>query len=79
MGSGSGSAGRAAVLDDGRLADSHGRTVDFRNTVVIMTSNIGLEFLMQGVTIDGRCGKTRPVCDWCASEPLPTGVPKPGR
>jgi len=42
------------VLDDGRLTDSHGRTVDFRNTVVIMTSNIGSEFLMQGVTADGE-------------------------
>jgi ATP-dependent Clp protease ATP-binding subunit ClpB len=42
------------VLDDGRLTDSHGRTVDFRNTVVIMTSNIGSEYLMQGVTADGE-------------------------
>ena len=42
------------VLDDGRLTDSHGRTVDFRNTVVIMTSNIGSEFLMQGVTAQGE-------------------------
>jgi ATP-dependent Clp protease ATP-binding subunit ClpB len=42
------------VLDDGRLTDSHGRTVDFRNTVVIMTSNIGSEYLMHGVTADGE-------------------------
>ena len=42
------------VLDDGRLTDSHGRTVDFRNTVVIMTSNIGSEYLMQGVTRTGE-------------------------
>ena len=34
--------------------DSHGRTVDFRNTVVIMTSNIGSELLMQGVTAEGE-------------------------
>jgi ATP-dependent Clp protease ATP-binding subunit ClpC len=33
------------VLDDGRLTDSHGRTVSFRNAVIIMTSNIGSEFL----------------------------------
>jgi ATP-dependent Clp protease ATP-binding subunit ClpC len=33
------------VLDDGRLTDGQGRTVDFRNTVVIMTSNLGSEFL----------------------------------
>src|SRR6185436_9231369 len=42
------------VLDDGRLTDSHGRTVDFRNTVVIMTSNIGSEYLLEGVTTAGE-------------------------
>ncbi|MFE5409960.1 ATP-dependent chaperone ClpB [Microbacterium sp. NPDC056569] len=42
------------VLDDGRLTDSHGRTVDFRNTVIIMTSNLGSEFLLEGVTRDGE-------------------------
>ncbi|KQU66537.1 ATP-dependent chaperone ClpB [Phycicoccus sp. Root101] len=42
------------VLDDGRLTDSHGRTVDFRNTVIIMTSNIGSEHLLEGVTPDGE-------------------------
>ena len=35
------------VMDDGRLTDGHGRTVDFRNTVIIMTSNVGSEFLKQ--------------------------------
>ena len=35
------------VLDDGRLTDGHGRTVDFRNTMIIMTSNLGSEFLVQ--------------------------------
>ncbi len=34
------------ILDDGRLTDSHGRTVDFKNTVVIMTSNIGSQFIL---------------------------------
>ena len=38
------------VLDDGRLTDSQGRTVDFKNTVIIMTSNIGSRFLLEGVT-----------------------------
>ncbi len=38
------------VLDDGRLTDSQGRTVDFRNTVVLMTSNIGSQHLLQGAT-----------------------------
>jgi len=42
------------VLDDGRLTDAQGRTVDFRNTVVIMTSNIGSEFLIEGVTGAGE-------------------------
>nr|WP_320049454.1 ATP-dependent chaperone ClpB [uncultured Desulfuromonas sp.] len=35
------------IMDDGRVTDSHGRTVDFKNTVIIMTSNIGAEFLLQ--------------------------------
>jgi ATP-dependent Clp protease ATP-binding subunit ClpB len=42
------------VLDDGRLTDSQGRTVDFRNTIVIMTSNIGSPYLLEGMTDDGR-------------------------
>jgi ATP-dependent Clp protease ATP-binding subunit ClpB len=42
------------VLDDGRLTDARGRTVNFRNTVVIMTSNIGSEYLLEGVTPSGE-------------------------
>jgi ATP-dependent Clp protease ATP-binding subunit ClpB len=42
------------VLDDGRLTDAQGRTVDFRNTIVIMTSNIGSEYLLEGVTPSGE-------------------------
>jgi ATP-dependent Clp protease ATP-binding subunit ClpB len=42
------------VLDDGRLTDAQGRTVDFRNTVLIMTSNIGSAFLLDGVTEEGE-------------------------
>ncbi|GGK78647.1 chaperone protein ClpB [Sphaerisporangium melleum] len=42
------------VLDDGRLTDAQGRTVDFRNTVIIMTSNIGSQYLMEGVTARGE-------------------------
>jgi ATP-dependent Clp protease ATP-binding subunit ClpC len=38
----------AADLDDGRLTDGQGRTVDFRNTVVIMTSNVGAEVIKRG-------------------------------
>jgi ATP-dependent Clp protease ATP-binding subunit ClpB len=42
------------VLDDGRLTDAQGRTVNFRNTVVIMTSNIGSQYMLDGVTPDGQ-------------------------
>ena len=42
------------VLDDGRITDAQGRTVDFRNTVLIMTSNIGSEYLLEGVTPEGE-------------------------
>jgi ATP-dependent Clp protease ATP-binding subunit ClpB len=42
------------VLDDGRLTDGQGRTVNFRNTVIIMTSNIGSAYLLDGVTPDGE-------------------------
>ncbi|MFY8331228.1 ATP-dependent chaperone ClpB [Vagococcus carniphilus] len=41
------------VLDDGRLTDSKGRVVDFKNTVLIMTSNIGSQLLLEGVSEDG--------------------------
>lgn len=41
------------MLDDGRVTDSQGRTVDFKNTVIIMTSNIGSHYLLEGVTEDG--------------------------
>ena len=42
------------ILDDGRLTDAHGRTVDFKNTVIIMTSNIGSPYLLEGVTTHGE-------------------------
>ena len=42
------------VLDDGRLTDSQGRTVDFKNTIIIMTSNIGSQYLIDGVNEDGN-------------------------
>ncbi len=41
------------ILDDGRLTDSHGRTVDFKNTILIMTSNIGAQYMLQGIRPDG--------------------------
>jgi ATP-dependent Clp protease ATP-binding subunit ClpB len=42
------------ILDDGRLTDAQGRTVDFKNTVIIMTSNIGSHYLLEGVTEQGE-------------------------
>ncbi len=41
------------VLDDGRITDSQGRTVDFKNTILIMTSNIGAHYLLEGIDSDG--------------------------
>ena len=41
------------VLDDGRITDSQGRTVDFKNTILIMTSNIGANYLLDGIDADG--------------------------
>ncbi len=51
------------ILDDGRLTDSHGRTVDFKNTIIIMTSNIGSPMLLEraspsrGIRAAGRHAK----------------------
>ena len=41
------------VLDDGRITDSQGRTVDFKNTILILTSNLGSEYLLGGINADG--------------------------
>jgi len=41
------------VLDDGRITDSQGRTVDFKNTIIIMTSNLGSAYLLEGIQGDG--------------------------
>ncbi|MBR4718732.1 MAG: ATP-dependent chaperone ClpB [Lachnospiraceae bacterium] len=48
------------VLDDGRITDSQGRTVDFKNTILIMTSNIGSEYLLDGIDENGEI---RPECE----------------
>ena len=44
------------VLDDGRITDSQGRTVDFKNTILIMTSNIGSQYLLDGIQDPGNLG-----------------------
>ena len=48
------------VLDDGRITDSQGRTVDFKNTILIMTSNIGSTYLLEGIEENGEI---RPECE----------------
>jgi ATP-dependent Clp protease ATP-binding subunit ClpB len=42
------------IMDDGRLTDSHGRTVDFKNTIIIMTSNLGSQHLLEGISENGE-------------------------
>ena len=42
------------VLDDGRITDSQGRTVDFKNTIIILTSNLGSQYLLEGIGADGE-------------------------
>ncbi|MCI9412422.1 MAG: ATP-dependent chaperone ClpB [Eubacterium sp.] len=42
------------ILDDGRVTDSKGRTVDFKNTILIMTSNLGAEYLLEGIDEEGN-------------------------
>ena len=46
------------VLDDGRITDSQGRTVDFKNTVIILTSNLGSQFLLDGIDDQGEISET---------------------
>ena len=66
------------VLDDGRLTDGQGRTVDFKNTVIVMTSNLGSHMIMQMVGPGlARTIKRRGVGR--GEEPLPARVPEPHR
>ena len=66
------------ILDDGRITDSQGRTVDFKNTIIILTSNLGSQYLLDGIEPDGeylrlgaggRHGRAAPL--------VPSGVPEP--
>ena len=50
------------LLDDGRLTDNQGRTVDFKNTIVIMTSNIGSNYLIDGIRDDGTVDAKVKMC-----------------
>ena len=62
------------VLDDGRITDSQGRTVDFKNTIIILTSNLGSPYILDG--IDGTATSPGPRAQGgCAAENLvPAGV-----
>ena len=46
------------ILDDGRITDSQGRTVDFKNTIIILTSNLGSQDLLDGIQADGSISET---------------------
>ena len=46
------------VLDDGRITDSQGRTVDFKNTIIILTSNLGSEYILEGIKEDGEISES---------------------
>ena len=46
------------VLDDGRITDSHGKTVDFKNTIIILTSNLGSDIILDGITADGEISES---------------------
>ena len=63
------------ILDDGRLTDSQGRTVDFRNTVIIMTSNIGSHYILEHT--GGDWAEAESAGDAGAAPALPARVPEP--
>ena len=46
------------ILDDGRITDSQGRTVDFKNTIIILTSNLGSQYLLEGIEPDGSISQS---------------------
>ncbi len=58
------------VLDDGRITDSQGRTVDFKNTIIIMTSNLGSQYLLEG--IDETSGAIKPEAEEAVNAELRT-------
>jgi ATP-dependent Clp protease ATP-binding subunit ClpB len=67
------------ILDDGRLTDSQGRTVDFKNTVIIMTSNVGSPLLLEGIDSRGRSPRRARAGHARAAHALPARVPEPRR
>ena len=66
------------VLDDGRLTDGQGHTVDFRNTLIVMTSNLGSQFLVEQPEGEDTDAVRRPG-DGGGARELPAGIPQPRR
>ena len=64
------------VLDDGRMTDGKGRTVDFKNTILIMTSNLGSQLIMEMGQTDPE--ELRRQIDETAAPAVQTGIPEPG-
>ena len=66
------------ILDDGRVTDSQGRTVDFKNTIIIVTSNLGSQFLLDGINDKGRDrGERKAAGHGRAAPAVQAGVPQP--
>ena len=66
------------VLDDGRITDSTGKTVDFKNTILIMTSNIGSQYLLDGIDENGNIKPEAESYGYAGSAcSFPSGVPEP--
>ena len=68
------------VLDDGRITDSQGRTVDFKNTIIILTSNLGSQAILDGIDAGGRdLGGSEERGAGAPAPQFPPGVPQPAR
>ena len=67
------------VLDDGRLSDNQGHTVDFTNTIIVMTSNIGSQLIQEIAKEGGSEQQMRDARDGDAANPLPARVSEPRR
>ena len=65
------------VLDDGRITDGQGRTVDFRNTIIILTSNLGSQYILDGINEQARSEwKCEVRGGYAAQAVVQTGVPQ---
>ena len=64
------------VLDDGRITDSQGRTVDFKNTIIILTSNLGSPYILDGINADGEISEEARQ-KVAVEAVVPSGIPEP--